>query len=410
MRGATFRRTHEIARDTGSVESLLNPPVSMTSRSQSPVHVLLLVRELGIGGTERQLVETARFLQHGRFVPHVGCFRPNGLRRADLDRARIPILHLPLYSFKSPSLFTAASLLIRYIRRHNIQVVHSFDAPLNVFAVPVAKLAGAPAVISSQRGHRDLTGGGTKRLLRFTDYLTDAVVVNCEAMRRHLVEDEGVRASKICVCYNAVDVEQYQRRPTASPWPGKTVIGVVCALRPEKGLDTLIRAFAQLSRQDAMLVIVGSGPEEPRLRELVSQLSISESCHFEPSTSHVAEWLSRIDIFVLPSRSEALSNALMEAMACSCCAIASRVGGNPELIDDGENGLLFDVDNIGQLAGQIEALLSDPARRRRLGSAASAKMAALFTYSRAAATMQQIYESVLLGAQPKLRSGEKSSA
>ena len=87
----------------------------------------------------------------------------------------------------------------------------------------------------------------------------------------------------------------------------------------------------------------------------------------------MAEWLSRIDIFVLPSRTEALSNALMEAMACSCCAIASRVGGNPELIDEGENGLLFDVDDPEQLAGQIEALLADPARRQRLASAASAE-------------------------------------
>ncbi len=384
----------------------------MNSPSPHPIPVLLLVRELGIGGTERQLVETARFLPRDRFVPHVGSFRPNGLRRADLDSAGIPILHLPLYSFKSTAVLTVASQLIRYIRQHDIQVVHSFDAPLNMFAVPVAKIAGAPAVISSQRGHRDLTGSGTKRVLRITDYLTDAVVVNCEAMRRHLADDEGIPQSKIRVCYNAVDTEQYKRRPTPSPWPGKIIVGVVCALRPEKGLDTLIRAFAKLSRPDAMLVIVGSGPEGPRLRALASQLGISQSCHFEPSTPNVAEWLSRIDIFALPSRSEALSNALMEAMACSCCVIASRVGGNPELIDDGENGLLFEVNNIGQLAAQLDELLADPVRRHCLGSAASAKMAAHFTYSRAAATMQQIYESVLLESRQKRRHrpADKSSA
>jgi glycosyltransferase involved in cell wall biosynthesis len=225
-----------------------------------------------------------------------------------------------------------------------------------------------------------------------------------------LADDEGVPESKIRVCYNAVDVEQYKRRPTTSPWPAKTVVGVVCALRPEKGLDTLIRAFSKLSRQDAVLVIVGGGPEGPRLQALASELGISQNCHFEPSTANVAEWLSRIDIFALPSRSEALSNALMEAMACSCCVIASHVGGNPELIDDGENGLLFEVDNIGQLAGQLEELLADPVRRSRLGSAASAKMAAQFTYSRAAATMQQIYESVLLESRQRRRPAEKSSA
>ena len=158
-----------------------------------------------------------------------------------------------------------------------------------------------------------------------------------------------------------------------------------------------------------MLAIVGSGPEEARLKSLASELGISERCHFEPSTPEVAEWLNRIDIFVLPSRTEALSNALMEAMACSCGAIASRVGGNPELIDDGENGLLFEVDNVEQLAGQMEALLADPARRQRMAAAASAKMSAHFTGPQAAARMQEIYESVLLSAQRKGRSAAPSS-
>jgi glycosyltransferase involved in cell wall biosynthesis len=375
----------------------------MNSSSSTSVPVLLLVRELGVGGTERQLVETARFLQRERFAPYVGCFRPDGPRRAELESAGVPILHLQMRSFLSTELVSGASQLLGHIRRYHIQVVHSFDAPMNVFAVPVAKFAGVPAVISSQRGHRDLTGDWTKRCLRVSDRLTDAVVVNCDAMRRYLVEDEGVAPAKIRICYNAVDVERYRRQATDSPWPGRLVIGVVCALRPEKGLDTLVRAFAKLPAEDAVLAVVGSGPEESRLRALASQLGISERCHFEPATTAVAKWLSRIDIFVLPSRTEALSNALMEAMACSCCAIASNVGGNPELIDDGENGLLFDVDNVAQLTSQLTALLTDPARRQRMASAAAAKMATHFTYSKAAATMQEIYESVLLKAQKKSR-------
>ena len=362
----------------------------------SPVPVLLLVRELGIGGTERQLVETARFLDRNRFSPHVGCFRPTGPRLADLEHAGVPILHLPMHSFRSPAvLLSASKAFLDYVRRHNIQVVHSFDAPLNIFSVPIAKFAGVPAVLSSQRGHRDLTGAATRRCLRVTDRLTDSVVVNCEAMRRYLIADEGVPATKIRVCYNAVDVEEYARRPVTSPWPGKTVIGVVCALRPEKSLDTLLRAFAQLERPDTVLAIIGSGPEEPRLQSLASELSLGSSCHFEPATAEVAGWLSRIDIFVLPSRTEALSNSLMEAMACRCCCVASRVGGNPELINDGENGLLFEAGNAAQLAAQIATLLDDPAHREHMAAAGSEKVAAHFTYSHAAETMGEIYESIL---------------
>ena len=351
----------------------------MMRTPSSPVPVLLLVRELGIGGTERQLVETARFLDRNRFAPHVGCFRPSGPRRADLERAGVPILHLPVHSFLSPQvLLSAMRHFVDYVRRHDIQVVHSFDAPLNIFSVPIAKFARVPAVLSSQRGHRDLTGAATRRCLRVTDRLTDAVVVNCNAMRRYLIDEEGVSAAKIRVCHNAVDVEEYARRNVASPWPDKTVLGVICALRPEKSLDTLLRAFARVARPDAVLAIVGGGPEEARLKSLAAELNLGDSCHFESATSDVADWLSRIDIFVLPSRTEALSNSLMEAMACRCCVVASRVGGNPELVDDGKNGLLFEAGNVEQLAAQLANLLDDPVRRRNIAAAGSAKMAAQF--------------------------------
>ena len=369
-----------------------------------------MVRELGIGGTERQLVETARFLQRDRFIPHVGCFRPDGLRRRDLELAGIPILHLPVYSFKSSAVLRAASQLIRYIRQQHIQIVHSFDAPLNIFAVPVARLAGTPAVISSQRGDRDLTGQGFKRLLRITDHLADAVVVNCQWMKRYLVEEEWVPEQKVRLCYNGIDAVRYHRRLRAHSSTNRLVIGTLCALRPEKRVDTLIRAFATVRHPGASLVIVGNGPEEPSLRALCAQLGVESDCHFEPATTDIVEWLSRMDIFVLPSRSEALSNALMEAMACGCCPVASRVGGNPEVVDDGQNGLLFEVDNVTQLARQLQDLLIDNSRRRRLAAAASEKISTQFTFAKAADAMQGIYESVLNAADRKVRHSAVSIA
>lgn len=365
----------------------------MEDKNLERIPVLLMVRELGIGGTERQLVETARFLQRDRFVPHVGCFRPDGLRRRDLEQAGVPILHLPVYSFRSPAVLSAAGQLIRYIRQHRIQIVHSFDAPLNAFAVPVARLAGTPAVISSQRGHRDLTGQGMKRALRVTDRLVDAVVVNCQWMKQCLVEEEHVPDRKVRLCYNAVDLERY--RPGARPAPGGVTIGTVCALRPEKGVDTLIRAFATVRQSEVKLLIVGSGPEEAKLRALCLQLGVAEACHFEPATNNVAEWLGKIDIFVLPSRFEALSNSLMEAMACGCCPVASRVGGNPELVEHGVSGLLFQADNVAELTGQLQELLTDGPRRKRLAAAAATRMSTQFTSENFINSMQGIYESVL---------------
>ena len=361
----------------------------------APIPVLLLIRRLDIGGTERQLVETARCLPRDRFTPYVGCFRPEGARLADLERAGVPILHLKLQSFLSPAVYSAASELARFVREKNIRVVHSFDAPLNIFSVPVAKFVGVPAVLSSQRGVRELTGTLTHRCLRVTDRLTDAVVVNCDAMRRYLIECEGTTPGKIRVCHNAVDVQQYSRLPIESRWPGKTVIGVVCALRPEKSLDTLVRAFAKLARPDTVLLIVGGGPEETRLRSLTSELNLGDAFHLAPATADVVPWLSMIDIFVLPSRTEALSNSLMEAMACRCCVVATRVGGNPELVDDGESGMLFEPGNVEELAKQLAMLVDNPAKRFAMAEQGSAKMATNFTFAHAARTMGEIYETVL---------------
>jgi glycosyltransferase involved in cell wall biosynthesis len=187
--------------------------------------------------------------------------------------------------------------------------------------------------------------------------------------------------------------------------PGRPVIGCVCALRPEKGLDTLIRAFAGV-RDFATLLIVGSGPQEAELRALTFELGLEADCHFEPATSRVAEWLSRMDIFVLPSRSEALSNALMEAMACACCPVATALGGNPELIHDERNGLLFPVDDVAHLTALLRRLLSDPNLRQRLSTAASETIRSKFTFPQAAAAMREIYESVLNAKREKRHSAK----
>ena len=370
----------------------------MNGDQQEKISVLLMVRELGIGGSERQTVETALFLRRERFSPHVGCFRPDGLRRRDLDAAGIPVLHLPVYSFKSAAAAMAARKLTRYLRSNNIQIVHTFDAPLNIFAVPVARLAGTPAVISSQRAHRDLVSPLNRLLLRATDRLADAIVVNCREMRRHLLADEHVNENKIHLCYNAVNTERYRRRSESRSGQQGVVIGTVCALRPEKGLDTLIGAFASIKHLGAKLLIVGSGPEEGALRNLCIQLGVETACRFQPQTTDVVEWLSQMDIFVLPSRSEALSNALMEAMACGCCPVATRVGGNPELVDDGQNGVLFQVDSAGELADRLGELVHDESRRKQYAAAATVKMATQFTPEKAASSLEAIYDSALRAA------------
>jgi glycosyltransferase involved in cell wall biosynthesis len=246
-------------------------------------------------------------------------------------------------------------------------------------------------VVSSQRSNRELIPSRYRRLMRITDHMAHAVVVNCEFVRRHLEMDEGVPSRRVRLCYNGVDLEEF--RPIANCPEGVT-IGVVCALRPEKDLGTLVEAFARIHRAGLKLSIVGSGSMLQQLRSQAEALGLAPDCIFAPAAANAAECLRAIDIFVLPSRSEALSNSLLEAMACGCCPIASRVGGNVELISHGENGMLFEAGNVDQLCHVLEPLIEHPVLRQQLAARAR-DTAQRFSIGASARRMEAIYTELI---------------
>jgi len=364
--------------------------------------VLLMARELDLGGSERQMTEIAKVLDRSRFEPHVGCFRPEGLRGKELQAAGVPIAHFPVYSFVSPGAVSGAWQLTRYIRKHNIRLVLTYDYPLTVFAVPVAHFFTSAIVVSSVRGHREMIPRNYLNLVRRTDRLADAIVVNCEFLKQHLVEDENVPPGRIELCYNGVDLDQFNTRTSPRPAvlpPDAFVIGVVCALRPEKGLPTLLKAFAGIRnlRPRLKLAIVGSGSMREPLEAEARTLGIWEDCVFAPATQHVADWLRAIDIFVLPSLSEAFSNSLMEAMACGCCAVASNVGGNPELVRKGETGLLFEARDAVGLAAALRSLVENEPLRERLRTSGERMLHERFSIHASAERMGEIFARLIEG-------------
>ena len=361
---------------------------------------MLISRELGPGGSERQLTEIATYLDRSRFVPHVGCFRGGGIRLKELEAAGVTVREFPIPSLRKPSAGVSLARMGHYFQEHAIDIVHAFDVPADLIGVPVAAAFRVPVVLSSQRAHRSLTRGVRWHLLRMIDRIADGIVVNCEAMRRHLVEDEKVPPAKVAVCRNGIDTVRFSPAGAALPasLAGATlVIGTVAVLRPEKDLVTLLRAFQQVRGlwPGMKLLMVGGGPCLEALQAESHALDIADACVFEPPSTQVASWLRAIDIFVLPSISEALSNSLMEAMACGCCAIASRVGGNPELVAHGTTGLLFEPRDAAGLARQLSAAILDPDRRRRMAEAGLALIRNEFSIQASVERMSLIYDSFL---------------
>jgi glycosyltransferase involved in cell wall biosynthesis len=227
-------------------------------------------------------------------------------------------------------------------------------------------------------------------------------VVNCEAVGRHLREDYGLPAGKIHVCRNGLDTSVFQPQGSSDEKPAalrdaELVIGSVSVLRPIKSVCTLVSAFAKIKdlRPGLKLAIVGSGQMREEIGNQVRELGIADQCILHPSTPDVAPWLRAIDVFVLPSTSEALSNSLMEAMACGCAAVASNVGGNPELVRHGETGLLFAPSDAEDLARQLTTMLTSDELRHRLAAAGSAWVAKNLSREAAMQCMETIYRQYL---------------
>ena len=345
-------------------------PSPQTGRKQ-PVPVLLMVRELDQGGVERDVTKIATHLDRSRFGPHVATFYAHGMRYEELRAAGIPILDVPVRSLLSLDTLRLANVLRRYIKQHRIQVVHSYDAS-GVFGLAVARLAGVPVTIGSQLSYRDILDDRTQMWLRLHDRVPDAMLANCEAIRKYMIEHEQVAEERMELCYNGVDTTQFYP-PASRPTP-LSKIGIVCALRHEKNLPLLQEAFARVRhlQPGLRLVVVGSGIELKSLQENASRLGIADANDFIPATRDVPNWLRSFDIFVLPSYSEAFSNSLLEAMACGCAVVGSRVGGTPELTGSNEErGLLFESNNVEDLVRQLTRLITNDGFRHELGNKAA---------------------------------------
>ncbi len=366
--------------------------------------ILIGLRELGIGGTERQACVVARLLQSRGYRVTVGCFVAEGLRRQELDDAGVEVHKIEVNSFASWRSVAEAWRTRRWIRDREIQLVHCFDYPTAIFFA-AAFAPGKPIpLVTSLRMFRSLLHQPYRWMLQQAERISDRIVVNSDEVRQDLIQREKMDASRLRLLYNAVDPDEFPPPESLDPRPrppelaeAALVIGCVCGIRVEKDLPTLMRAFAVLRNEHPgiRLALVGSGPAEPQIEALRIDLALQEVCVLIPQTRDTQTWLAAIDIFVLPSLSEALSNALLEAMSSECAAVASRIGGNVEIIEDGINGHLFPAGNVAALTEKLRALIVDKDARLRLAEAGRRSVQERFSPEAAARTITAIYRELL---------------
>ncbi len=378
-----------------------------TADGSTRVHLLNVVPTLLCGGTEGQVMALSRSLDAKRFALEFACLRRIGPFVKELDDRHLPLTEYGLTSFRSVRALRQQVEFARYVRR-GVDIVHAYSFYGNVFAIPPARLARVPVVIASIRDLGLYLTPVQKRVQRYVCRLADCVVVNADAVRTWLV-GEGYDAERIVVIRNGVDLTRFRepsqpdrvRRELGLPH-GVPLVAVVSRLTRMKGLEQFLEAAALVGRRspEACFLVIGeTPPHNPeylgQLKSLAIRLGIGDRVIFPGLRSDVPILLAGVDVAVMPSLNEALSNVLLESMAAGAAVVATRVGGTPEAIVDGENGLLVPPADIAALAGAVTSLLEAPALAMRLGRAARQSVVDRFSVGRMVATTEDLYSQLL---------------
>lgn len=368
-----------------------------------PLRVLHVINRLAPGGTEVVLINLMRHLNQEIFDHRICAlrgFHAEWVRRENLTGKVYELggkwhrRHFPLRG------------LVRIMKKYRPSIVHSRNWG-SIEAILAARLAGVPVAIHSEHGYEvDMLTGLPlrRRLLRRGLYaMADAVFTVTRELRDFHVKQTWLPPERIRVIYNGVDssrfaprskIRQRMRQQLGLP-PEAFVLGTVGRMEPIKDQHTLLHATELLLRRgvNARVLLVGGGSAFPELQRYAAASSeLSGRVIFLGLSQDVADLLNVMDAFVLPSLKEGMSNTLLEAMASGLPVLATRVGGNPELVEDGRSGWLFAPGNAEQLAEQLTLLADNLGARNLLAAGARRRALERFGLDR----MVQEYENLYL--------------
>lgn len=361
------------------------------------VKVLQLITELNVGGAEKSLSRLLACLDRDRFDVTVAClYGGDGPVASEIRVLNIPVVDLGMTAkWRWDALWRLYGLL----RRERPTILHAWMFHANIPARIVGRLAGIPIVISGER-----TMGMEDRwrywLTWFTALLTDRVVCVSQQVADFIVQQAGIPRYKTVVIPNGIELQNFeclpdklQARSELKLPRDRLVVGTVARLDRAKRLDVLLQALVSLP--DVYAVIVGDGLERAQLVTLSEQMDLESRVHFAGQQENVLPWLAALDVFVLSSDREGMSNALLEAMAARLPVVATAVGGTPDVVVDGATGLLVPPQDPIALAGAITRLLRDAGLRRQMGQAGWERVTQYFSLERMVEQTQSLYEHLL---------------
>ena len=380
-------------------------------------NALQLIGSFHQGGSERQAVQLTRLLlESGRCNVFVATLNREGVLLEDVNRLGLgAIPEFRLNSFYDLHTARQVRRFAQYLKKHEIDVVHTHDFYTNIFGMAGAALARVPARIASRR-ESSVRRESQKLVERCAYRAAHAVVANCEDVRQQLIRD-GVPAQKVRTIHNGFDFARLQTAQTERseilrslnlPERGRFVT-IMANMRahvrhPEpaclKDHPTFLRAAKRVYENvpDAAFIIAGEGELMEATQELAQSLGIRDRTFFIGRCQDVGAVLSISDVCVLSSRSEGFSNAILEYMAAGSPVVATDVGGAREAIVQGESGYLVPAGDHEGMAEHIASLLLQPELARSMGEYGKRIVTEKFSSQKQLQNVESLYSELLNGA------------
>lgn len=364
--------------------------------------ILHLSSTSGPGGAEMLVSRIASGLDLNRFRSLVGLFTPGWLKDR-CEKLSLPTVVLPMQSQWDVAWIVRCCALVRCQR---VDLIHAHEFRANVFGAIVAKLCGIP-LVGTVHG-KNYYPDHVKRRMAYRWVSTAAkMVAVSEDLRRFLQDQVGVHRDRVARIYNGVDMPERMSRERVAQFrsdlgiqPSEFTLGIVGSLYPVKGHTYLFDAFRSVLKlhPKTKLLVVGQGDLEDSLKRQVLELGIDHAVSFLGLRNDVPSILAALDLFVLPSLSEGLPVALLEAMSAAVPVVASSVGGTPEIVQDGQSGLLVSPKNAPELADRILEIINNRDKSKLLGERGRERVAKEFTTARMFDHYQELYDGCLSGA------------
>jgi len=376
----------------------------MTSAS-APRDVAYVIGSMIVGGTQRHLLEVFRFLDRGRYRPHLYCLRDEGELIAAARELDVSVETFAMRgSLRHARDATGLLRMISTLKALAPSLVHGYLLRGNFFGAAAGRAAGVPVVVTSKRGLHVPAGMAERFAVGVANRLSDVVTGNSPAVLEFTREVERAPSLVMEMIPSGVDTARFDPAVSRSLRDelgvvDAPVVGTAITFRPRKGFRMLFEAFATVRERipGARLLIAGVDAYEPDPELLARELGILDAITLLGRRSDMPDVLRAFDVFVLPSESEGMSNAILEAMAMELPVVATDVGGAAVVIDEERTGFLVDYPDSATLAERLCRLLPDPELRGRIGAAARETVVESYSSAVMVGAMQDLYDRLLAG-------------